>query len=117
MARRLRWATSIIVICLTATSLWAQTQIEPWPRPNPIRNNDAAAQPDQPVNPQLPTLERRAARRRQGKPRHKFRPEIRRKDFRSLSGKGSRHRLSRINRSRPNRRPRPLRLHRRKKPS
>jgi TIGR03009 family protein len=60
MASRLNWAAAI-VLCLTASSLWAQTQNESWQRPNPIRPSDAAAGPDQPVNPQIPTLERRAA--------------------------------------------------------
>jgi TIGR03009 family protein len=60
MARRLN-LVAVIVISLAASSLWAQTQSESWPRQNPIRSSDAAAGPDQPVNPQLPTLERRAA--------------------------------------------------------
>jgi TIGR03009 family protein len=51
----------VIVLCLVANSLWAQAQSEAWPRPNPIRPTDAAAGPDQPVNPQIPTLERRQA--------------------------------------------------------
>lgn len=60
MAHRLSWATTIF-LCLAVSSLWAQTQSETWPRPNPIRPSDQAAGPDQPVNPQLPTLQRRTA--------------------------------------------------------
>jgi TIGR03009 family protein len=60
MARRLSWATTVI-LCLAAGSLWAQTQTEAWPRPNPIRSNDAVSGPDQPVSPQVPTIQRRAA--------------------------------------------------------
>ncbi len=60
MLRQLSWTTAI-VLCLAASSLSAQTQSEPWPRTNPIRTSPAADQPDQPVNPQLPTLQRRPA--------------------------------------------------------
>jgi len=60
MARQLSWTTPIMILSLAANALWAQTQSETWPRPNPIRPPDPAAGPDQPVNPQLPTLERRA---------------------------------------------------------
>ena len=60
MSRRFSWATAI-VLCLAASPLWAQTQDESWPRPNDLRPSDPSAGPDQPVNPQLPTIERRAA--------------------------------------------------------
>jgi TIGR03009 family protein len=60
MAHRLTWATPVF-LCLAASPLWAQTQTEPWPRTNPIRPTDADAGPDQPVVPQTPTIERRAA--------------------------------------------------------
>ena len=60
MNRRLSWATPVL-FCLIANPLWAQAQTEPWPRPNPIRPSDAVSGPDQPVNPQLPTIQRRAA--------------------------------------------------------
>ena len=46
---------------MIAGSLWAQAETEPWPRPNPIRSTDAASGPDQPVVPQVPTIQRRAA--------------------------------------------------------
>ena len=60
MEHRLTWAT-LVFLCLAASSLWAQTQTESWPRTNPIRPTDAAAGPDQPVVPQTPTIERRSA--------------------------------------------------------
>jgi TIGR03009 family protein len=61
MAHHLSRAIAIVIVCLTANSLWAQTQSETWPRPNPIRPSTQSNGPDQPVNPQLPMLERRAA--------------------------------------------------------
>src|SRR3989304_1766652 len=60
MARPIGW-TVLIVLCLSVGTLRAQMQSESWPRTNPIRPSPSADQPDQPVNPQLPTLERREA--------------------------------------------------------
>jgi TIGR03009 family protein len=62
MTDRLTWAT-LVCVCLAASSVWAQTQTQAdsWPRPNPIRQSDAGAGPDQPIVPRDPAIERRAA--------------------------------------------------------
>ncbi len=60
MAIRLIWAGAIF-LCLIASTLWAQTQGDAWPRPNPIRSTDTTTGPDQPVVPQAPTIQRRSA--------------------------------------------------------
>ena len=59
MVRRYLWAAPVC-ICMMANFVWAQAQTETWPRTNPIRPADASG-PDQPVVPQVPTIERRAA--------------------------------------------------------
>jgi TIGR03009 family protein len=62
MLRIFSWVTMIALVIMPI-SLWAQTPTstsEAWPRSDPARTTPAASQPDQPVNPQLPTLQRRA---------------------------------------------------------